>query len=300
MNINKSVCPHCFGKYETCNGVSTNYHVNICELCADGSAVWSALTEWDSAKPRKSFAEWVLASHGYEISEDSDQPGKWLWVAPCGDASEVSFHTKEEAIADAQRHASNNLNPENDEWYATLMEGSEVWWNDPDDGISSGYYRITEIKLPGGDEAISPSTVVVLENEHCTVVEAFVSELSPSKPECKRSNRLRLVLDVEYNPNGESIEEMRNNLRQLVERAVGEGLLTESSNAEVDRYSVDVFHHPEISEDEIADYFAAQIEDGHISPSEVAIKFARYGLMDPSEFAMEMQERIEMMIEMMK
>jgi hypothetical protein len=189
------------------------------------------------------------------------------------------------------------MKPENNEWYATLMEGSEVWWNDPDDGISSGYYQITGIELhneDGEDETISPSTVVVLENECGTVVEAFVSELSPSKPECKRSDRLRLVLDVEYNLNGERIEQMKGFLRKLVEHAVGEGLLTGYSSAEVDEYSVNVFEHPKISEVELVDYFAAQIEDGHISSDEIAVKLARYGLMDPSEFAMEMQERIEM------
>jgi hypothetical protein len=100
----------------------------------------------------------------------NNQPDMWLWVAPHGEASEVSFHSREDAIGDAQRHA----------------------------------------------------------------------------------------------------------------------------RGDVDRYSVDVFEHPKISEDELADYFAAQIEDGRISPSEVAVKLARYGLMDPSEFAMEMQERIEM------
>jgi hypothetical protein len=159
----------------------------------------------------------MLESIDYEIAEDSDQPGMWLWVAPHGEASEVSFHSREEAIADAQRHARG-----------------------------------------------------------------------------KESSRLRLVLDVEYNLNGDSIEEMQNNLRRLVDLAVEEGLLTGSGNAEVEDYSTNVYVCPDISEDELADYFAAQIEDGRISPSEVAVKLARYGLMDPSEFAMEMQERIEM------
>jgi hypothetical protein len=190
-----------------------------------------------------------------------------------------------------------NKTSSDDGWYANVTEGSEVWWNDPDDGISSGYYRIAEIHRLEDSEVIGPSTVVELENEYGTFVEAFVSELFPHEPERNESSRLRLVIDVEYNLNGESIEEMRNNLRLLVERAVGEGLLSGDSGyscAEVDRYSADVFHHPEISEDEIADYFAAQMEDGHISPSEIAIKLARYGLMDPSQFALEMQERIEM------
>jgi hypothetical protein len=102
------------------------------------------------------------------------------------------------------------------------------------------------------------------------------------------------VLDVEYNLNGDSIEEMQNNLRRLVDLAVDEGLLTGSGNAEVEDYSTNVYVCPDISEDELTDYFAAQIEDGCISLSEVPEKFARYGLMDAVQFALEMLERIEM------
>jgi hypothetical protein len=291
------VCPHCFGEYAWQDGVTIPQHnIEICASCADGSAVWAALAEWSNAKTQKSFAEWMLESIDYEIAEDSDQPGMWLWVALHGEASEVSFSSKDEAIADAQRHARGEASSD-DEWYANLAEGSEVWWDDPDDGISSGYYRITEIKLPEDGATISPSTVVELKNEYGSFTEAFVSELSPLKPERNESSRLRIVLDVECNLNGESIYEMQNHLRRLVERAVFEGLLTGYSSAEVDRYSVDVFEHPKISEDELSDYFATQIEDGRISPIEIAIKLARYGLMDPSQFALEMQERIEMMKE---
>jgi hypothetical protein len=212
------ICPHCFGEYQEHDGVSISTGVEICDACADGGAAFAAFDEWLNTKTtRQTFAEWMLESIGYEIKEDSNQPGMWLWVAPHGEASEVSFHSMEEAIADAQRHARG-----------------------------------------------------------------------------KESSRLRLVLDVEYNLNGDSIEAMQNNLRRLVDLAVEEGLLTGSGNAEVEDYSTNVYVCPDISEDELADYFAAQIEDGRISPSEVAVKLARYGLMDPSEFAMEMQERIEM------
>jgi hypothetical protein len=152
----------------------------------------------------------------------------WLWWTSHGEASKCSFRSKDEAIADAQRHALGKASSE-DEWYAN-----------------------------------------------------------------HESSRLRLVLDVEYNLNGERIEQMKGLLRKLVAHAVGEGLLTGDSSAEVDQYSVNVFEHPKISEDELSNYFAAQIEGGHISPDEIAVKLARYGLMDPSEFAMEMQERIEM------
>jgi hypothetical protein len=287
------ICPHCFGEYQEHDGVSLSPGVEICDACADGGAAFAAFDEWLNTKTSKTFAEWMLESIGYEIKEDSDQPGLWLWVALHGEASDTSFHAKEDAIKDAQRHARGDI-PSNDDYYETLVEGDEVWWNDPDDGIGSGYYYIAEIKLPENGATITPSTVVVLENKHGTVIEAFVSELSPDKPKCEITNRLRLVLDVEYRLHDESIEQMQVNLRNLVDKAIGEGLLTGCSSAEVDGYSVDVSEHPDISEDEIADYFAVQMDDGLISPSEVPRRFARYGMMDAIEFAAEMQERIEM------
>jgi len=58
---------------------------------------------------------------GYKISEDPDQPGMWLWVGPHGDASDISFHSEDEAIADAQRHAGGTASSE-DRWYANLAE----------------------------------------------------------------------------------------------------------------------------------------------------------------------------------
>jgi hypothetical protein len=235
-----------------------------------------------------------IQSLGYKISEDPDQPGMWLWVGPHGDASDISFDSENDAIADAQRHAGGEASSA-DNWYANLTEGSEVWWNDPDDGISSGYYRISGILLED-DEAISPSTVVELQNEHGSFVEAFVSELSPYNPDRNRneSSTLRLVIEVGYNLNGESIEQMKQQLQRLIQFGVGQGMLTAFSRTDIDHYSVEEVRRPAISEEEIAAYFADQLENGHIDLCKVPDKLARYGLMDPSEFAMEMQERIEM------
>lgn len=47
------------------------------------------------------------------------------------------------------------------------------------------------------------------------------------------------------------------------------------------------------TEDEIADYLAMQLADGHISPSDLAARMAKYGMRDPREFAIEMRERID-------
>jgi len=49
-----------------------------------------------------------------------------------------------------------------------LHVGAEVFWNDPDDGISSGYFTVTKII---SDE------IIQLENDEGSVIEAFVSEV---------------------------------------------------------------------------------------------------------------------------
>ena len=50
-----------------------------------------------------------------------------------------------------------------------LHEGAEVYWTDPDNGISSGYYHVVKI--------ISEE-IVLLKNEAGSEVEVFLSELT--------------------------------------------------------------------------------------------------------------------------
>jgi hypothetical protein len=50
-----------------------------------------------------------------------------------------------------------------------LHVDAEVYWNDPDEGIASGYYIVTDI--------IS-DTVIRLKNSEGSVVEVFLHELS--------------------------------------------------------------------------------------------------------------------------
>jgi len=47
--------------------------------------------------------------------------------------------------------------------------GAEVYWNDPDDGIYSGYREI---------KAFVGETIVFLEDEDGSVTEAFITELT--------------------------------------------------------------------------------------------------------------------------
>ncbi len=289
-----AICPHCFGSMTPKDAVKA-MGLLICPACADGSAVWAALKEWRDSTSNQPFDVWMLESLDYEIAGDADQPGMWLWVNSAGEASELSFATREEAVADAQRCAAAERVAGGDQpWFAGLAPGDEVWWNDPDSGIASGYYHIAAVKH-ADDAPIGPGTVVDLQNDCGTEVEAFVSELSPSRP--TETARFRLVLDVTYDLNGETAEAMQRNLHRLVTHAFGEGLLTGSSDAEVDSYTVNVKQQPEVSEDEIADWFAEQLADGYIRPSDVAVKFVRYGMMEPADFAAEMLGRIEMVKE---
>ena len=49
-----------------------------------------------------------------------------------------------------------------------LHVGAEVFWNDPDDGICSGMFKVTKI--------ISDD-IIQLQNDEGSVIEAFVSEV---------------------------------------------------------------------------------------------------------------------------
>jgi hypothetical protein len=96
-------CPHCFGTFDINEGVQTSGGL-ICSNCAYGPAVWAALSEWKSSRLKKSFAEWMLESIGYEVSEDFGRPGVWSWVND-DSTSDISFSSKEDAIEAAQKHA---------------------------------------------------------------------------------------------------------------------------------------------------------------------------------------------------
>lgn len=51
--------------------------------------------------------------------------------------------------------------------------------------------------------------------------------------------KVRLVLDVNYDLQGETGEDMANTLRRLCERAIGNGMLTGDTAALVDQYSME-------------------------------------------------------------
>lgn len=106
--------------------------------------------------------------------------------------------------------------------------------------------------------------------------------------------QLRLTLDVTYDLNGENATEMVSRLRKMCERAIGEGMLTGSSDAEVDEYSMDVEIMPEVLPKEaIADLMLQRIESGDLALEDIPDRLAQYGLMEPQAFLAEMRERLE-------
>lgn len=106
--------------------------------------------------------------------------------------------------------------------------------------------------------------------------------------------QLRLTLDVTYDLNGENATEMVSRLRKMCERAIGEGMLTGSSDAEVDEYSMEVEIMPEVlPEEDIADLMLRRIESGDLDLGDIPDRLAHYGLMEPQTFLAEMRERLE-------
>lgn len=105
---------------------------------------------------------------------------------------------------------------------------------------------------------------------------------------------VRLTLDVTYVLNEESAMGMAELLRRMCRRAIGDGMLTGETGAEVDEYSLDVVMLPEpLSEDELASFMRQRIVNGDWALDDIPVRMARYGLMEPYAFVDEMRERME-------
>lgn len=108
--------------------------------------------------------------------------------------------------------------------------------------------------------------------------------------------KIRLLLDVEYDLNGVDSAEMVQRLTRMCESAIGDGMLTGGTDAEVAEYSMDVTMYPAgIDEDEVADFMLKRIESGDLSLEDIPYRMAAFGLMDPVAFANEMLERKQLM-----
>lgn len=134
----------------------------------------------------------------------------------------------------------------------------------------------------------SDARYVALEEANKQYSEAFA--LAPSS-----QVTLRLTLDVTYRLNGETVDEMVARLQKLCEQAIGNGMLTGESEAEVDEYSMEAKIQPEpLTEHELANFMLHRIESGEWSLKDISVRLARFGLMEPNAFVDEMRERIEL------
>lgn len=68
-----------------------------------------------------------------------------------------------------------------DDWRRGVKVGSEVYWEDPDEGISSGYYRVANIHTESG-EIESDDSILMLHSEAGSECEVYASELQASAP----------------------------------------------------------------------------------------------------------------------
>lgn len=164
-------------------------------------------------------------------------------------------------------------------------------------GMIFGYADSADLAIDKAADAFN----VVFEQVHAAIEEnaevngevlgkAWVVRDPPAYTPC----RLRLTLDVTYDLAGESADEMRNRLCQVVEMAVGNGLLTGHTEATVEEHLVKVKEIPEpLTEKELADFMLRRIENQQIVLEDIPVRLARYGLMDPIEFVIEMRERLE-------
>ena len=106
--------------------------------------------------------------------------------------------------------------------------------------------------------------------------------------------QIRLSFDVKYKLNGVSSTEMKSRLEELCQFAIENGMLTGSTEAEIEDYSISVKSlTPPLSEEVLTDFMRARIENGHLLSEDVPVRLARYGLMDPNAFVLEMRERME-------
>lgn len=120
------------------------------------------------------------------------------------------------------------------------------------------------------------------------------SEMTPTPAEAPtRTTRIRLTLDVSYTLNGASAQEMESNLSRMVDRAMGEGMITGHSDAEVVEHDITVKLVPEtVTEESITEFMHQRIANGDLEAMDVPNQLARYGLMDPVDFTNEMVERM--------
>lgn len=107
---------------------------------------------------------------------------------------------------------------------------------------------------------------------------------------------LSMVLTVSYLSNGVTSDELQQKLKDVINVAIGEGRLTDSSAAYVEEWNAIVTEIPEpgmnLTEDDIADWIASQVGSGTMALEDIPLLMARYALRSPAEMRAEFAERM--------
>lgn len=107
-----------------------------------------------------------------------------------------------------------------------------------------------------------------------------------------KSASITLEVSANIDLNSTTAVELKAHMQAALARAIGDGLLTGFTSAEVEQYSAEVtINRHDTYDDEITRFLQGQIEDGHLDAESMAQRITRYGLMLPSDFIDEMQER---------
>src|SRR3546814_19312737 len=107
----------------------------------------------------------------------------------------------------------------------------------------------------------------------------------------------RLTRDVTYLLNGEAVPELLARLERMCELAIGEGLLTGETAAEVDTCTIDTTEVPsaadrETPEPEIADFIQQRTEDGNLREAALTIHLHHHALVAHNASAHRQHEHI--------
>lgn len=108
--------------------------------------------------------------------------------------------------------------------------------------------------------------------------------------------QIDLNVSIQYNAGAVSPEWLKRQLESSFERAVGEGALTGSSEAEVDVYIADVValsrSGASLTEENLATFLQDLLESGNLKPSDVGRTMARYALSSSASMREELAERM--------
>ena len=110
----------------------------------------------------------------------------------------------------------------------------------------------------------------------------------------QKTARLRIVIDADIALFGTTVNALTENLQQQIDNLVRNGAITGSSEAELNAWGTQITVRPEpLSEKVLADFMQQRIENGDLHPEDLSVRLARFGLMDPDAFIVEMRERME-------